>query len=574
MDSDPSVPYRSERISPGGTRTVVYTIPDPPKPRKPSKPKTVQVQQHQLDMLVEREESPTEYQPGGYLRVRIADRFVQRYRVVRKLGWGHFSTVWLAHDAHTDTHIALKIVKSAPRYVRTATDEIDLLQHVIDRGASDPSAVRHPGRDRLVTFLDAFKHTNPRSGQIHSCIAFEPLGMNLLQLIQLPEHKHRGIPVQLCKQIARQTLHGLDYLHRVCKLIHTDLKPENIMLRIAPCAVESHIRAELASSPPAIERSVALGGKSHSHRGSTSDRDARHRNSVYIIGSQPLPSPSPSVSVGASRAKVGTSPTSPVHAQFEQLALRMSKLVVHGDQPESTSVPSGSVGEKTSATSSCAASAIFSVTTSVADGSDTDEESEKRVVASVESMLSRTAPADPDPLPALESEDQVSVKIADLGNAARIGKQVTDDIQTRQYRSPEVILRKPWGPAVDLFSLGCVVFELLTGDFLFEPKAREPLWSRDDDHICQMHEALGPFTHAAAQGGACSKAIFRSDDTLRNVPARKINMWPLDAVLRDKYEFSARAADELDAFLRPILALDPAERASAQEAVQHPWLWS
>ncbi|KAG9099959.1 serine/threonine protein kinase, CMGC group [Ceratobasidium sp. 370] len=600
MDSDPSVPYRcvavvavvpagphtapsSERISPGGTRTVVYTIPDPPKPHKPSKPKTAQVQQHQLDMLVEREESPTEYQPGGYLRVRIADRFVQRYRIARKLGWGHFSTVWLAHDADTDTHVALKIVKSAPRYAQTAADEIALLQHVIDCGVSDPSAAQHPGRDRLVTFLDAFRHTNPRSGQIHSCIAFEPLGMNLLQLIQLPEHKHRGIPVQLCKQIARQTLHGLDYLHRICKLIHTDLKPENIMLRIAPSAVESHIRAELASSPPAIERSVALGGKSHSHRGFASDREARHRNSVYIIGSQPLPSPSPSLSVGASRGKVGTSPTSPVHAQFEQLALRMSKLVVHdNDQPESTSVPSGSVGEKTSATSSCAASAIFSVTTSVADGSDTDEESEKRVVTRVEgpSMLSRTAPADPDALPTLalesakEQEDQVSVKIADLGNAARIGKHVTDDIQTRQYRSPEVILRKPWGPAVDLFSLGCVVFELLTGDFLFEPKAREPLWSRDDDHICQMHEALGPFTHAAAQGGVYSKAIFRSDDTLRNVPARKINMWPLDAVLRDKYEFTAQATDELTSFLRPILALDPAERASAQEAVQHPWLWS
>ncbi|KAG8692680.1 SRSF protein kinase 2, partial [Ceratobasidium sp. 395] len=226
MDSDPSVPYRSERISPGGTRTVVYTIPDPPKAaRKSSKPKTmshVQQQQRPVDMIVEREESPAEYQPGGYLRVRIADRFaVQRYRVVRKLGWGHFSTVWLAHDAESDAHVALKIVKSAPRYSQTAADEIALLQHVIDCGKSDPAASDHPGRDRLVTFLDAFKHTNPRSGQIHSCIAFEPLGMNLLQLIQQPEHKHRGIPVQLCKQIARQTLHGLDYLHRVCGLIHT-----------------------------------------------------------------------------------------------------------------------------------------------------------------------------------------------------------------------------------------------------------------------------------------------------------------------------------------------------------------
>jgi serine/threonine-protein kinase SRPK3 len=68
--------------------------------------------------------------------------------------------------------------------------------------------------------------------------------------------------------------------------------------------------------------------------------------------------------------------------------------------------------------------------------------------------------------------------------------------------------------------------------------------------------------------------LTRSTGTLRNVPARKINMWPLDAVLRDKYEFGARTASELDSFLRPILALDPAERASAQAAVEHPWLWS
>ncbi|KAG8733383.1 serine/threonine protein kinase, CMGC group [Ceratobasidium sp. 423] len=560
-DADPSVPYRSERVSPGGTKRVVYTIPDPPK-----------VKTMPID-IVEREEAVGDYLPGGYLRVRIGDRFAHRYRIVRKLGWGHFSTVWLAHDGQSDAHVALKFVKSAPRYSQTAADEVALLQHIID--SRDEA---HPGRDRLVTFLDSFTHTNPRTTQVHHCIAFEPLGMNLLQLLQQPEYKHRGVPVSYVKQITRQVLHGLDYLHRVCELIHTDLKPENILLRIAPDHIENHIRAELASSPPAMERSVPIPASSRSHANSFY---SHRRQNVYIVGSQPLSSPSPSWS-GSANSKPSLSVC---HAQFEQLTLRMSKLVV--DEEE----------HQTSANSSCAASAIFSLTSTSAAGSgwtseaeaddcppapvivEQPEDSDTPRVSIVEgpSMLTKTAPVPISTKPEsrrLATEDQVSIKIADLGNAARIGRHVTDDIQTRQYRSPEVILRKRWGPEVDIFSLGCVVFELLTGDFLFEPKAREPLWSRDDDHICQMHEALGPFTHGAAFGGQHSRAIFRSDCTLRNVPARKINMWPLESVLRDKYELSKDQTAEVDEFLRPLLALDPTERATALEAGEHPWLWT
>lgn len=35
---------------------------------------------------------------GGYYPVKIGDLFNGRYHVVRKLGWGHFSTVWLCWD--------------------------------------------------------------------------------------------------------------------------------------------------------------------------------------------------------------------------------------------------------------------------------------------------------------------------------------------------------------------------------------------------------------------------------------------------------------------------------------------
>lgn len=41
---------------------------------------------------------PTPCPPGGYYPVQIGDLFHGRYHVVRKLGWGHFSTVWLCWD--------------------------------------------------------------------------------------------------------------------------------------------------------------------------------------------------------------------------------------------------------------------------------------------------------------------------------------------------------------------------------------------------------------------------------------------------------------------------------------------
>lgn len=99
--------------------------------------------------------------PGGYYPVKIGDLFNGRYHVVRKLGWGHFSTVWLCWDLQYDTvhthttfvlfllktscycpvsksasvfrkkrFVALKVVKSAPHYTETAVDEIKLLRCV------------------------------------------------------------------------------------------------------------------------------------------------------------------------------------------------------------------------------------------------------------------------------------------------------------------------------------------------------------------------------------------------------------------------------------------------------------
>jgi serine/threonine protein kinase len=56
-----------------------------------------------------------------------------------------------------------------------------------------------------------------------------------------------------------------------------------------------------------------------------------------------------------------------------------------------------------------------------------------------------------------EGLDVISVKIADLGNACWVNHHFTNDIQTRQYRSPEVILGAKWGASTDVWSMSAMV---------------------------------------------------------------------------------------------------------------------
>lgn len=79
--------------------------------------------------------------------------------------------------------------------------------------------------------------------------------------------------------------------------------------------------------------------------------------------------------------------------------------------------------------------------------------------------------------------DDIVVKIADLGNACWMDGEYTHVIQTRQYRSPEVIVGCKWTNEADMWSTACMIFELLTGEFLFDPRAGSK-YNKDDgkDH--------------------------------------------------------------------------------------------
>lgn len=164
---------------------------------------------------------------------------------------------------------------------------------------------------------------------------------------------------------------------------------------------------------------------------------------------------------------------------------------------------------------------------------------------------------------------KISVKIADLGNGCWVHRHFTNDIQTRQYRSPEVILGLPYDTSTDIWSCACVIFELITGDFLFEPRTGRK-YDKNEDHIAQMIELLGKLPKRMIQQGKYSDEIFNRKYELRHI--RDLDYWPLQDVLERKYHFEPEEAAMISSFLLPMLDYNPKTRATAAESLKHVWL--
>jgi len=113
------------------------------------------------------------------------------------------------------------------------------------------------------------------------------------------------------------------------------------------------------------------------------------------------------------------------------------------------------------------------------------------------------------------------------------------------------------------------VFELITGDYLFDPQSGTK-YGKDDDHVAQIIELLGPFPKSMCLSGKWSQEIFNRKGELRNI--HRLRHWALSDVLKEKYHNSVEEAKEIADFLLPMLQLIPERRANAGGMSGHSWL--
>ncbi|KAK6632333.1 Dual specificity tyrosine-phosphorylation-regulated kinase 2 [Polyplax serrata] len=165
----------------------------------------------------------------------------------------------------------------------------------------------------------------------------------------------------------------------------------------------------------------------------------------------------------------------------------------------------------------------------------------------------------------LKQRGSSSIKVIDFGSSCYSHQRVYTYIQSRFYRSPEVILGLPYGPAIDMWSLGCILAELYTGFPLF------PGENEIEQLACVM-EVLGVPPEDVISNASRKRLFFDSRGNPRCITnskgrKRKPGSKELATAIRcnDK---------QFVDFVSQCLQWDAKKRLNPEDALRHEWLKS
>jgi len=190
------------------------------------------------------------------------------------------------------------------------------------------------------------------------------------------------------------------------------------------------------------------------------------------------------------------------------------------------------------------------------------------------------------------------VKVIDFGSSCKSSKRMYSYIQSRFYRSPEVMLGLPYSVAIDMWSLGCILVEMHTGEPLFSGTDQfdqmqkivailgmvpdDMLERADEHHRLQFFEQIqGLWTVKPRSSDPASKSSSTRPTTpiipSQNPIASLKDVVEKEANRKKRYsssdaEHSARQYNLFIDLIYRMLSYKPAERITPSEALDHPFI--
>ncbi|CAN6478879.1 unnamed protein product [Victoria cruziana] len=165
----------------------------------------------------------------------------------------------------------------------------------------------------------------------------------------------------------------------------------------------------------------------------------------------------------------------------------------------------------------------------------------------------------------VKSYSRCEVKVIDLGSSCFETDHLCSYVQSRSYRAPEVILGLPYDKKIDVWSLGCILAELCTGNVLFQNDSPATLLAR-------VVGIIGSIDQDMLAKGRDTYKYFTKNHMLyeRNQDTNKLEyLIPKKSSLRHRLPMGDQGFID---FVGHLLEVNPRKRPTASEALKHPWL--
>ena len=382
----------------------------------------------------------------------MGDLLNNKYIVLHKIGGGAFSSVWLSYNSIDSKYYILKIQ----------------FEDDYDDGLMEGKMLTRMKNNYIIKIYERFIINKNRV-----CLVLEVLGECLCSLLDY--NSNTGLSIPIVKKITKQLLDGVKYLHESRKLIHTDLKVENILLTsISPKIQQMKTDFEKTDL---IKRFLEL-------------------NKIQFSN---LPSNR------KKRNKIIKNKKDNLFKHYKDFVCEtLSNFNYSNDLVEKININS----------------------------------------------------------------DNCDIKIADFGTCVELDDMFTDELQTEYYRSPEIILGYKYNEKIDIWSVGCIIVELLTGNLLFDPK-KSKKYNRTTNHLLDIVELFGQFDKSMISKCKYKNKFFNKKNEIINCPEIEFSSLKQFFIIN---ELSEKDAKELSQFLLPFFKFKPKERISANDALKLSWL--
>jgi serine/threonine-protein kinase SRPK3 len=167
--------------------------------------------------------------------------------------------------------------------------------------------------------------------------------------------------------------------------------------------------------------------------------------------------------------------------------------------------------------------------------------------------------------------NELNIALGDWGVSSWTTKHLTENIQPVALRAPEVLIKAPWDTKADFWNLGAVLFEVYRAIRLFDGRVPPDNHYELREHLAEIVDLFGPFPKDLLDKGdpEIVKSMFNeegkvdTEDPLDRPPLESDMFLPdLDPETREVFA----------SFLRFMMRINPADRPTPDELVEHPWL--